>query len=105
MVGNEAVTAKLVAVLGEGLLVLVQTPVVVCFCNSLHGIQALSGVLDGLLRGHEVVDIVVGVEHDLAEEHVLQSRRGLLGVVLRVVAVHGLDEVGKGRVEVLVFGV
>ena len=52
----------------------------------------------------ELVDVVDQVEHDLAQQHVLQRRLRPRALVLRVVAVQRLDEVAVGRVEVLVLG-
>lgn len=105
VVADEGVGAELVAVGGEGALVLLEGAVGVGAGDGLHGLEVLAGVALGLLGGHERVDVVGEVEHDLAEQHVLQggggARRGLLGVV----AVEGLDEVRVGRVEVLVHGV
>lgn len=105
MVADKGVAAELVAVRGEGALVLFQGAVAVGTGNGLHGLEVLAGVLDGLLRCHELVHVIDEVEHNLAEQHVLQRRLGLVALVLGVVAVQGLDKVGKCRVEISVLGV
>ena len=105
VVADEGVAAELVPVGGQGALVLLERSVAVGAGDGLHGLERLAGVLDGLLRGQELVDVVGQVEHDLAEQHVLQRGLGPLRLVLRVVAVQSLDEVAEGRLEVLVLGV
>lgn len=105
VVADERVAAQLELVVAERLLVLLERAVRVRARDRLHRLQVLAGVLDGLLRGHQLRDVVVKVQHDLAQQHVLQRGGGLGRLVLRVVAVQRLDEVGEGGVEVLVFGV
>ena len=105
MIADERVAAELVAVVRERLLVFLQAAIRMGARDGFHGFEVLAGVFDGLLRGHEVVDVVDEVQHDFAEEHVLEGGRGFGRFVLRVVAFERFDEVGKGRVEVLVFGV
>ena len=72
--------------------------------NGFHSFEVFASVLDGLFRGHELIDVVGEVEHDFAEEHVLESCRGFLRLVLSMVAVEGFDEVGECGVEIFVFG-
>lgn len=105
MVANKGVAAEFVAVRRQSALVFFQGAVGVCAGNSLHGLQVLAGVLDRLLGGHELVHVVGEVEHDLAEEHVLQGGLGLGALVQTVVPIQRLNEVGECGVEVLVFGV
>ena len=73
--------------------------------DGFHGFEVLARVFEGLFGGHEVVDVIDEVEHDFAEEHVLQCGGGFGGGFLAVVAFERFDEVGEGGVEVFVFGV
>jgi hypothetical protein len=86
-------------------LVLLQAAVGVCARDGFHRVEVLAGVFERVLRGHERVDVVAEVQHDFAEQHVLQRGCGLERLVLRCVAFHCFDEVGEGGVEVAVFGV
>lgn len=104
MVADKGIATELVAVCGEGALVLLERTVAVRTSNGLHGLEVLAGILDCLLGGHELVDVVYQVEHNLAEQHVLEGGLGTRALVLGVIAVEGLDEVGECGVEVLVFG-
>lgn len=105
MIANERVGTELVSVVAEGFLVLFKRAVGVCAGNGFHGFKVLACVFDGLLRGHDLVYVVHEVEHDLAEEHVLECRGGFFGLVLCVVPIQSFDEVGEGCVEIFVFGV
>ena len=102
---DEAVPAQLDSVRVQRILILLQAAVRVRAGHGFHRVQVLAGVFEGVLGSHERVDVVAEVQHDLAQQHVLQGRGGLESLVLRSVALHGLDEVRKGRVEVAVLGV
>ena len=76
-----------------------------CARDRFHSFEVLAGVFHCLLGGHEVVDVVDEVEHDFAEEHVLESGGGFLRLFLRMVPFERFDEVGECGVEVFIFGV
>lgn len=71
----------------------------------------VSAKLQSLLPIEELIDLILGVPHDFAEDHVLESgnrprvvvRTRSWGLVLQ--ALEGFEEVAVGRLEVLVLGV
>lgn len=105
VVADKGIAAEFVAVCGECAFVLLERTVAVCAGNGFHSFEVLAGVFDGLLRSHELVDIVNEIEHNLAEKHVLQRSLGFGALVQRVVSIEGFDKVRECGVEVLVFGV
>lgn len=73
--------------------------------DGFHGFKVLACVFDSLLRGHELIDIIGEIEHDFAEEHVLESCGSFLWFVLCVISIQCFDKVGECGIEILLFGV
>lgn len=103
MVSYERIGAEFVSVVTQGFLVFFQRAVRVCACDGFHSFEVLAGVFDCLLAGHQLVHVVGEVEHNFAEEHVLERCGCFLGLILGVVAIERFDEIGVCGVEVLVF--
>ena len=102
---DEDVAAELEAVPRQRGLVVLQAAVRVGARDGLHRLEVQRRVFLRRLAGEQARHVVGRVEHDFAEQHVLQRGRRFGGVVERGVAVQGLDEVREGRGEVAVFGV
>ena len=73
--------------------------------NRTHSLQLRARELQRVLRRQQRLHLVLRVIHDLAQEHVLQTRGGLFRRVLPCVALECLDEVRVRGREVAVFRV
>ncbi len=72
VIADEDVAAELGTVGLERALVLLERAVGVRARHRFHGFQVAARVLERVFARHERVDVVDEVQHDFAEEHILQ---------------------------------